>query len=47
MAKPSPTRTRPAAVPARPTAPQTGGELESAEDGVGDRADDVHDHRHG
>ena len=33
-------------VPAGPAAPQPGGELEGAEDGVRDRADDVHDHRH-
>lgn len=34
-------------VPAGPTAPQPGRELEGAEAGVRDCADDVHDHRHG
>ena len=32
-------------VPAGPAAPQRGGELEGAEDGVRERADDVHDQR--
>jgi hypothetical protein len=34
-------------VPAGPAAPEPGGELEGAEDGVPDSADDVHDHGHG